>query len=261
MRLGGKVAVITGASRGLGAAVARRFAGEGAHVVLIARSVADLESVDDSIRAQGGAATLVPLDLLDAQGIDRLAAPLHERFGRLDILVGNAAILGRLTPLAHYPPDLWREVFTVNVDANWRLIRTLDPLLRAAPAGRAIFVTSGITRRVAAYWGAYAASKAALESLVITYAAETAASNLRVNLLNPGPARTQMRAAAFPGEDPASLPPPEALTEAFVALAEPGCVMHGQLVSARDLSAQASPVAAAFSAPPPGAAVNERSAP
>jgi NAD(P)-dependent dehydrogenase (short-subunit alcohol dehydrogenase family) len=248
VRLSGKVALITGASRGLGAAVARRFAQEGAHVVLIARSVGDLEAVDDSIRARGGAATLVPLDLLDAQGIDRLAAPLRERFGHLDILVGNAAILGRLTPLAHYPPDLWREVFAVNVDANWRLIRTLDPLLRVAPAGRAVFVTSGITRRVAPYWGAYAASKAALETLATTYAAEAAQSNLRVNLLNPGPTRTQLRAAAFPGEDPASLPPPEALTEAFVALAEPACVLHGQLVSARHWGAQSSPPAAALNA-------------
>ena len=241
MRLSGRIALITGASRGLGAAVARRFAQEGAHALLLARTIGDLEAVDDAIRAGGAETTLVPLDLTDGAAIDRLTAPLRERFGRLDILVGNAAVLGRLTPLAHYPPDLWREVFAVNLDANWRLIRALDPLLRAAPAGRAIFVTSGITRRIAAYWGAYAASKAALESLVTTYAAEVAGSNLRVNLINPGPTRTRMRALAFPGEDPATLPPPEALTEAFVALAEPACARHGQVVSARDWIAQAAP--------------------
>jgi NAD(P)-dependent dehydrogenase (short-subunit alcohol dehydrogenase family) len=232
MRLKDKVALITGASRGIGAAVARRFAAEGAHVVLVARTVGGLEELDDEIRAAGGSATLVPLDLAEAVAIDGLAGPILERWGRLDVLVGNAGLLGRLTPLAQYPPELWQQVFAVNLHANWRLIRALDPLLRAAPAGRAIFVTSGITRHLAAYWGAYAVSKAALEAMVGVYAKETAKTNLRVNLVNPGPTRTAMRAQAFPGEDPATLTPPEALTEAFVALAEPACKLHGEWVSA-----------------------------
>ena len=231
-RLADRIALITGASRGIGAAVARRFAAEGAHVVLVARTPGGLEEVDDAVRAAGGKATLVPLDLADGAAIDGLAAPLLERFGRLDVLVGNAALLGRLTPLAQYPPDLWEQVFAINVHANWRLIRALDPLLRAAPAGRAIFVTSGITRHPRAYWGGYAATKAALEAMVAVYAAETAKTAVRVNLLNPGPTRTRMRALAFPGEDPMGLPTPESLTEAFVALAEPTCRRHGEWVAA-----------------------------
>ena len=231
-RLQDRVALITGASRGIGAAVARRFAAEGAHVILVARTVGGLEELDDQFRDAGGTATLVPLDLLKGEQIDGLAAPLYQRFGRIDILVGNAGSLGRLTPLAHYPPELWEEVFALNVHANWRLVRSLDPLLRASPAGRVIFVTSGITRRHAAYWGAYAASKAALEALAGTYAAETEKTTVRVNLLNPGPIRTAMRAQAFPGEDPATLLPPEAITDAFVALAEASCSLHGQWVAA-----------------------------
>lgn len=232
-RLAGRIAVITGASRGIGAAVAVKFAAEGAHPVLIARTVGGLEEVDDRIRATGHpGATLVPLDLAKTADIDGLAAPLLQKYGRVDLLVANAAMLGRITPLAHYPPDEWEQVFALNVHANWRLIRALDPLLRAAPAGRAMFVTSGITQRDAAYWGAYAASKTALEALVRTYAAETRQTNLRVNLINPGPTRTKMRAAAFPGEDPATLPAPEAVAEAFLALALDQTGMHGQWVAA-----------------------------
>lgn len=224
------MALITGASRGLGAAVAKVFAREGAHVVLLARTVGGLEEVDDAIRAAGGGATLVPADLTDGMAIDRLAAPLLDRYGRLDILVGNAATLGRLTPLPHFPPDLWQEVFAINVHANWRLLRALDPLLRASPAGRAIFVTSGVTRALAAYWGAYAASKAALEAMIAVYAKEVAKSPLKVNLADPGPMRTRMRALAFPGEDPMQLPPPETIAEKFLPLAEASCVRHGELV-------------------------------
>ena len=231
-RLAGRVALITGASRGIGAAAARRYAAEGAHVVLIARGQGGLEETDDAIREAGGAATLVPMDLADMAAIDALAGPLLDRFGRLDILLANAGMLGRLTPLAHYPPDLWREVFDINLHANWRLIRALDPLLRASPAGRALFVTSGITRRLAPYWGAYAASKAALEAMVTTYANEVAHSNLRVNLVNPGPIRTALRASAFPGEDASALAPPDSLGDALVALAEPACTLHGQWISA-----------------------------
>ena len=241
-RLQDRIALITGASRGLGAAVAKRFAAEGAHVVLVARTVGGLEEVDDEIRAAGGAATLVPLDLRQGEQIDRLAAPLLERFGRLDVLVGNAGLLGSLTPLAHHAPELWEDVFKVNVHANWRLIRATDPLLRASTAGRAIFVTSGITKRTIAYWGAYAASKAALEAMVRIYAAELATTNVRVNLINPGPTRTRMREAAFPGEDPETLAPPEALTDAFVALAEPACTLNGQWIAADEWRAAQSAV-------------------
>jgi NAD(P)-dependent dehydrogenase (short-subunit alcohol dehydrogenase family) len=227
------VALITGASRGIGAAVARRFAAEGAQVVLSARTVGGLEEVDDAIReAGGGAATLVPLDLRDFDGLDRLGASLHERFGRLDVLVGNAGVLGTLAPIGHIEPKTWAEALEVNLTANWRLIRSLDPLLRQSEAGRAIFVTSGAAVRVHAYWGAYAVTKAALEMLVKTYAAEIEKTAVRANLINPGPIRTAMRAKAFPGEDPASLRLPEAVTDAFVDLAAPGCTKNGEVVEA-----------------------------
>ena len=231
-RLDDRIALITGASRGIGAAVAKRFAAEGAHVILVARSVDGLEAVDDAIQAAGGTATLVPTDLSDWPTIDRLAHPILERWGRLDVLVGNAAMLGPLSPVGHIAPDHWENAFKLNVHANWRLIRALDPLLRASPAGRAIFVTSGITRNLHPFWGAYAASKAALEALVLTYAAEVAQTNLRVNLINPGPIRTEMRASAFPGEDPMSLPAPDEITKAFVALAEKSFDGHGLWLAA-----------------------------
>lgn len=231
-RLAGRVALVTGASRGIGAAVARRFAAEGAHVVAVARTAGGLEELDDAIRAGGGRATLVPLDLTDFPALDRLGQALHERFGRLDVLVGNAGLLGSLTPVAHMKPEEWERVLAVNLTANWRLIRSLDALLRASDAGRAIFVTSAAAARPRAYWGAYAVSKAALEMLVRIYAAEVARSPVRVNLLDPGAVRTAMRAAAYPGEDPARLPPPESVTEPFVALAEPACRRHGEVVRA-----------------------------
>jgi NAD(P)-dependent dehydrogenase (short-subunit alcohol dehydrogenase family) len=232
-RLAGRVALVTGASRGIGAAVAVRFAAEGAHVILVARTVGGLEDVDDRVRAAGGTATLVPLDLADAAGIDRLQAPLKDRWGRLDILVGNAGMLGVLGPLAHADPEVWNRVLAVNLTANWRLIRALDPLLRASESGRAIFVTSGAARGAFAYWGPYATSKAGLEAMIRTYAAETARTRLRVNLLDPGVVRTAMRAAAMPGEDPKSLPPPESLLDTFLDLAGPACRRHGEIVYAR----------------------------
>jgi NAD(P)-dependent dehydrogenase (short-subunit alcohol dehydrogenase family) len=232
-RLEGRCALITGASRGIGAAVAKRFAAEGAHTILAARTVGGLEELDDAIRAAGGLpATLVPLDLRDVEQIDALGGAIHERFGRLDVLVGNAGLLGTLSPIGHLDPATWDEVMAVNVTANYRLIRSLDPLLRLSPAGRAIFVSSGAAHAATAYWGVYAVSKAALEMLVKTYAAEVARTNLRVNLLNPGPIRTAMRAQAFPGEDPMTLHPPEAIAGAFVALAEAACTRHGEVVSA-----------------------------
>lgn len=234
MRLKDRIALVTGASRGIGAAIAKRYAAEGAHVICVARTTGGLEELDDEIRALGGSATLVPLDLEKTEMIDGLAAPLLERFGRLDILVGNAGIFGRLTPLHQFPPNLWEQVFKVNVHANQRLIRAAHPLLHASPSGRAIFVTSTVGREPRAYWGAYAASKAALDAMVLGYAKECAQSNIRVNLVNPGGTRSKMRAEAFPGEDPNTLPAPEDITEVFVALAEASCQRHGEWISARE---------------------------
>lgn len=231
-RLAGKIALITGASRGIGAAVAVRFAREGAHVVLAARTVGGLEEVDDAVRAAGGTATLVPLDLRDFVKIDELAAALLDRYRRLDILVGNAGELGVFSPLGHIPPTIWDEIVSLNLTANWRLIRAMDPLLRAAPAGRAIFVTSGIARRTFAYWGPYGVSKAGLEMLVQIYAAEIAKTRVRANLIDPGPLRTRLRARAFPGEDPNSLPTPDVVARLFVDLALPECGRNGAIVTA-----------------------------
>jgi NAD(P)-dependent dehydrogenase (short-subunit alcohol dehydrogenase family) len=233
-RLAGKVALITGASRGIGAAVAEAYAREGAHLVLAARTVGGLEEVDDTIRASGGSATLVPLDLRDFIKIDELAAAIYQRFQRLDILVGNAAEFGTFSPLGHIDPKLWGEIIDLNLTANWRLIRAMDPLLRAAPQGRAIFVTSGIARNPRAYWGPYAVSKAGLEVLVRTYAAEIEKTNVRANLIGPGVVRTRLRARVFPGEDPMKLPPPESVAEAFVELALDTCQRNGELVNASD---------------------------
>jgi NAD(P)-dependent dehydrogenase (short-subunit alcohol dehydrogenase family) len=229
-RLSGRIALITGASRGIGQAVAERFAAEGAGLVLLARTVGGLEETDDRVRARGGQATLVPLDVRDGAGIERLAAAIAERHGRLDILVGNAGQLGTLTPLPHILAKDWTEAMAVNVTANWLLIRAFDPLLRASPAGRAIFVTSGVTQGAAAYWGAYAIGKAALEAMVRVYAAEVATTSVRVNLLDPGPVRTRMRAQAFPGEDPATLPAADAIAGRFVDLAEAAWSENGARV-------------------------------
>ena len=233
-RLAGRVALVTGASRGIGAAVARRFAAEGANVILTARTTAGLEEVDDAIRQSGGAAapaTLVPLDLLEPGEVEKLGPAVAERFGRLDVLVGNAGVLGTLTPVHQIDPGEWDEVLAVNLTANWRLIRTLDPLLRRSDAGRAMFVSSGVAGGWA-YWGTYAVSKTALEGLVLTWAQETAKTNLRVNLIDPGSVRTTMRAAAFPGEDPMTLPTPDEIADVFVELAEPACDRHGEVVRA-----------------------------
>jgi NAD(P)-dependent dehydrogenase (short-subunit alcohol dehydrogenase family) len=230
-RLAGRIALVTGASRGIGAAVAKRLAAEGAHVVLVARTVGGLEAVDDEIEAAGGTATLVPLDLAEHDSIDRLGAALYERYGKLDILVGNAAVLGSLSPLGHFEPALWQEVMAINVTANWRLIRSMDPLLRQAAAGRAIFVTSGAAKAALPYWGAYAASKAALEAMVRVYAGEVGKiTKLCVNLIDPGIVRTALRAQAFPGENPASLTAPDDVAPAFIELALPECEKNGELL-------------------------------
>lgn len=232
-RLEGRVALVTGASRGIGAAVAETFAREGAHLILVARTTGGLEETDDRVKAAGGQATLVPLDLTAFDAINRLGASIYERWGKLDILVANHGILGVLSPMAHYDPKLWDEVMAVNLTACQRLIRSLDPLLRQSDAGRAIFVTSGAAVGERPNWGAYAVSKVALEAMVRAYAAETRRTSLRVNLLNPGATRTKMRATAFPGEDPMSLKTPEQIAPTFLDLAVPECVAHGERVDAQ----------------------------
>lgn len=228
--LSGRIAVVTGASRGIGAAVAERMAVEGAHVYAVARSEAELEALNDRINAAGGKGTMVPLDLTNGEAIDRLGGVIAERHRRLDILVGNAAVLGELSPLGHIRPHVWDRVIEVNLTANWRLIRSLDPLLHQSDAGRVMFVTSGVARRPMAFWGAYAVSKSAVEMLAGIYAEEVAKTNIRVNIVDPGIVRTGMRAQAMPGEDPDTLPPPEAITETFVSLASPHCDRHGEVV-------------------------------
>ncbi len=218
-RLAGRLALVTGASRGLGRAIALRFAKEGAHVIATARTVGALEELDDEIQKFGGAATLLPLDLRKGDRIDQIGPSIYQRWQKLDIFVANAGILGPLSPLGHVTADAWDGVIETNLSGNWRLVRTLDPLLKKADAGRALFVSSGAADGRHAYWGPYAVSKAGLEALAKTYAVECANTNVRVAIVNPGPMRTAMRAKAFPGEDPMTLPTPEDVAELFVTLA------------------------------------------
>ncbi|OUR76675.1 oxidoreductase [Alphaproteobacteria bacterium 46_93_T64] len=229
-RFEGKTALVTGASRGIGAAIAKALAAEGAHVILVARSVGALEEVDDAIQNAGGSATLVPLDLTDTNTIDGLASPLYERWKKLDILVAAAGTLGKLTPLHQYDPKLWEDVFKLNVHANWRLIRALDPLLRASENGRALFVTDGPASETKQYWGGYAASKAALNEMIQTYAAETAKSNLKVNLIDPGPVATKLRLSAYPGEDQSTLPTADDKVELFLNALDVSYTGNGNLI-------------------------------
>ncbi|MDX1975363.1 MAG: SDR family NAD(P)-dependent oxidoreductase [Rickettsiales bacterium] len=228
-----RIALITGASRGIGQAVAIRFAQEGAHVILVARDVKGLEATDDAIRAIGGNATLVPMDLSDSSLIELLAQQIAERYGKLDILVGNAGLLGELTPMPHLAPDIWQQTLDVNLTANFQLIRCFDALLKQSDAPRALFVTSGVASRLPAYWGIYAVSKAALDALVKVYAAENINSALRINLISPGEVRTRMHAQAFPGADPETYAPPDAVTDVFVRLASPACTDHGKIHNAQ----------------------------
>jgi len=224
-----RVAVVTGASRGIGRAAALALAEAGAHIVALARTQGALESLDDEIRAKGSSATLVPVNLKDLDAIDRLGAAIYERWGKLDILLGNAGQLGELAPITHIDQPVWDEVMTVNVTANYRLIRSFDPLLRASDAGRAVFLTSGAAHKCSAYWGVYSISKAALEALVRTYAAETVTTPVKVMLLSPGPLRTSMRRAAMPGEDPLTLKTPEDLAPHIVKLALPAWTETGKI--------------------------------
>ena len=204
--------------------------------MLVARTPGALEEIDDRVRAAGGQATLVPMDLRDGKAIDQLGGAIAQRFGRLDVLVGNAGEFGTLSPVGHIKPATFEQTLQLNLVANYRLIRSLDALLHASDAGRAIFVTASQAREHRPFWGACAASKAALEALVLTYAAETLRSNLRVNLIDPGPLRTRLRARAYPGESPDKVPLPEEVTEPFFALAERACTRHGEIVHAQPAS-------------------------
>ncbi|WP_027579564.1 SDR family NAD(P)-dependent oxidoreductase [Bradyrhizobium sp. Ai1a-2] len=219
--LASRIALVTGASRGIGYATALALAKAGAHIVAVARTQGGLEELDDEIRKIGGSATLVPLSLTDSDGIARLGAALHERHGRLDILVGNAGVAGPSSPLGHIDLKSWSDVIAVNVTANFQLIRCMEPLLKVSDAGRAVFITSGAANKALAYLGPYATSKAALETLVRVWANETASTKLRVNLFSPGPIRTRMRAAIFPGEDPMDLDTPEQAAEFIVPMCAP----------------------------------------
>ncbi|MBT3559020.1 MAG: SDR family NAD(P)-dependent oxidoreductase [Rhodospirillales bacterium] len=230
-RLEGRIALITGASRGIGRSIALRIAAEGAHCVLVAKTTGGLEEVDDEIKALGGTATLVPMDLTDYPAIDRLGAGILDRYGKLDIFVGNAGILGKLTPVGHIQPEIWDKVIAVNLTANWRLIRSLDPLLRASDAGRVVMLTSSVGNQPRAYWGAYAVSKAGLENLALTYAAELEKTPVCVNLLNPGATRTRMREEAYPGENPETLKSPDVVADAVLDLVLPENTQNGQRIS------------------------------
>ncbi len=228
-----RIALVTGASRGIGYALALALARAGAHVVAVARTVGALEELDDAVQAAGSSATLVPLDMRDYDGLYRLAAALNERYQRLDVLVGNAAVAGPRSPLGHVEPKGWDEVMAINVTANWHLIRAMDPLLKRSSAGRAVFMTSGAATHARAYSGPYSVSKAALNVLARTYAAETTSTPVRVNVFNPGPTRTRMRAQVMPGEDPMTLPTPEAVAEKIVDLCLPGFSETGRLYDFR----------------------------
>jgi len=227
--LDGRIAVVTGASRGIGYVLAREIARAGAHVVAVARTVGGLEELDDEIRGFGGTATLVPFDLTDFDAVDRLGAALYERHGKLDILIGNAGVLGPISPLGHVAPKDWDKVMAVNVTANWRLIRSLDPLLRRSDAGRAVFLSSGVAHRIRAYWGPYAISKAALETMVETWARESEITPIKANCLNPGPLRTAMRAQAMPGEDAETLDRADVLVPTVMKLLSPSLEISGRV--------------------------------
>ncbi|MBJ3776649.1 SDR family NAD(P)-dependent oxidoreductase [Acuticoccus sp. 2012] len=232
--LAGRLAVVTGATRGIGWAVATELARHGVHVIAVGRKVEALEELDDALRAVGTAGTLVPLDMTDGQGVDRLGGSINDRWGKVDIVVGNAGVLGQISPLAHVKAPTWQETLDVNVTANWRLIRTLDPLLRRSDAGRCVFVTSGAVAKLRPFWGPYSVSKAALDALVKTYANETATTAVRANLFSPGAVRTAMRAAAVPGEDPDTLPTPADVAPSIAALCAPGMERSGATYSFRD---------------------------
>lgn len=224
-----QIAVVTGASRGIGYELALKLAEKGAHIVAVARTQGGLEALDDKIKSVGGTATLVPLDLKDFPAIDRLGGTLYDRYGKIDIFVGNGAILGPISPLAHIEPKMWDDTIATNVTANYRLIRSFDMLLKAAPAGRVAFLSSAASWKGSAYWGLYGATKAAVDALTRAYASETVESNIRVNAFNPGPIRTKMRAQAMPGENPLTLDTAEQAAQELLQLCLPSCVAHGMI--------------------------------
>jgi NAD(P)-dependent dehydrogenase (short-subunit alcohol dehydrogenase family) len=224
-----RIALITGASRGIGRAVALELARSGLHVLLLARTQGALEELDDTIRTSGGSATLIPMDLKETDAIARLGPAIAERWGRLDVLVGNAGLLGEIAPLTHIDQPVWDAVMKVNVTANWHLLRALDPLLRTSEAGRAVFITSSAATSCKSYWGAYTISKAALNALARIYAAETATTSIKVMLANPGALRTRMRKAAMPGEDAGLLRTPEDFAPALARLTHPDWQETGKL--------------------------------
>ena len=234
--LSGKLVLVTGATRGIGRAVAMAAASAGAELIITGRTIGALEEVDDEIKASGGHATIVEMDMKDTAAIPRLAAAIAERWGRLDGLVANAAILTALTPVGHVTPEDWETNIAVNLTGQWHMIRAFDPLLRAAPAGRAILVTSGAAVGSRPFWGPYAATKAGLEALGRSWAGESEQTSLRINMMNPGGTATTMRASAFPGEDPASLPQPADIAPAFLALLAEDCPWHGEVVNAREIA-------------------------
>ncbi|AIL65492.1 putative oxidoreductase yciK [Rickettsiales bacterium Ac37b] len=225
-----KIALITGSSRGIGAAIARRYIKEGAHVIAVARNTTQLELLDDYARKHNSAITIVPLDLQEFIKIDELGYEIAKRFGHIDILVGNAATLGVLSPLSHIKPSLWENIIDLNLTANWRLIRSFDPLLHNSKAGRAIFVTSSVTKDVTSYWGPYSISKSGLEMLVKTYAEEISITNIKANLVDPGIVETSMLAQAFPGLDKTHIPKPDDITDIFVELASEHCNINGEIL-------------------------------
>ena len=231
--LEGRIALVTGASRGIGYHLAKQLGAAGAHIIAVARTVGGLEELDDEIRQAGGEATLVPLDLTDMAGIDRLGGAIHERWGKLDILVANAGMLGTISPIGHIEAKVFEKVMTINVTSTWRLIRSVEPLLAASGAGRAILLSSGAAHKCRPFWGPYSASKAAVEALARTWAAETENSALRVNCVDPGATRTAMRAQAMPGEDPNTLPHPAEIAEKILPLALPSLVETGKLFDAQ----------------------------
>jgi len=231
--LTGRIALVTGASRGIGYFLAKHLAAAGAHVIAVARTVGGLEELDDEIKAGGGSATLVPLDLADMKGIDRLGGAIHERWGKLDVMVANAAILGVIAPIGHVEAKVFEKVMTINVTGVWRLIRSVDPLLRLSDAGRAILLSSGAAHSARAFWGPYAASKAAVEALGRSWADETKNLPLRVNSVDPGATRTAMRAQAVPGENPMTLPHPDEIAGRIVRLASPSLTETGMIYQAK----------------------------
>ena len=224
-----RIVVVTGASRGIGRATALEMAGPDTHLVALARTQGALEELADAVEAKGGAGTYVPLDIRDYDALDRLGATLLESLGRVDAVFANAGVLGKLSPLAHVEAKVWAEVMDVNVTAVWRLVRAMDPALQRSDAGRALFVTSGVARSAKAYWGSYAISKAAVDAMAKLYAAENAKTNVRANLLNPGPIRTRMRAKAMPGEDPETLDTPEMLAPHIARLLSPETEESGRI--------------------------------